>query len=186
MISAVLSVSTAVRRMQSGDLAGVSAMMRATPHAPVWSEADFRALLSDHAGPGELSPVAFSESGNSRMRAAWVAVSHPGAHAREPIVVPILGFVVGSLLALPGWAECELEYIAVAPSVQSRGVGQLLLRTLVDWASTAGASTVRLEVRASNTTAIRFYERECFRQAGLRPDYYYNPDEHAVLMERGL
>ena len=41
-----------------------------------------------------------------------------------------------------------------------------------------------LEVRKSNAPAIALYEKYGFQQAGLRPGYYQNPREDAVIMTR--
>jgi ribosomal-protein-alanine N-acetyltransferase len=45
---------------------------------------------------------------------------------------------------------------------------------------------IELEVRAGNEHAIRFYQKAGLIKEGLRRDYYRDPDEHAVLMGKGL
>jgi ribosomal-protein-alanine N-acetyltransferase len=54
------------------------------------------------------------------------------------------------------------------------------------WAANAGASGVRLEVRASNAAAIALYRRNGFCQVGIRRAYYSAPVEDAVLMQAPL
>ena len=44
-------------------------------------------------------------------------------------------------------------------------------------------SRVFLEVRESNATAIRFYERLGFQTVGARKEYYPEPKEDALVME---
>jgi [ribosomal protein S18]-alanine N-acetyltransferase len=50
----------------------------------------------------------------------------------------------------------------------------------------AAVSEFLLEVRASNVAAMGLYQALGWRQTGLRPDYYANPVEDAVLMSLGL
>jgi ribosomal-protein-alanine N-acetyltransferase len=46
-----------------------------------------------------------------------------------------------------------------------------------------GAPTIRLEVRASNLTAIRLYQRHGFLTLGRRRGYYREPEEDALQMQ---
>jgi [ribosomal protein S18]-alanine N-acetyltransferase len=73
--------------------------------------------------------------------------------------------------------------IAVAPAWQVRGVASMLLGQLYE---RVGERTARytLEVRRSNLPAIRLYEREGFRAAGLRHRYYRDNGEDALVMWR--
>jgi ribosomal-protein-alanine N-acetyltransferase len=54
------------------------------------------------------------------------------------------------------------------------------------WAAKAGATTIRLEVRASNAAALALYQRYGFSTTGLRRAYYSVPVEDAVLLEAPL
>ncbi|WP_294947387.1 ribosomal protein S18-alanine N-acetyltransferase [Sulfurivirga sp.] len=81
--------------------------------------------------------------------------------------------------------EVELLNFAVAPQQQGRGVGSAALRALLGRFEGGRFAQMFLEVRASNTPAIRLYQRAGFNEIGLRPGYYRNPDgsrEDAVLM----
>lgn len=82
--------------------------------------------------------------------------------------------------------EFRLMTLAVDPPWRRRGVGRALLRGALDLGRKEGATRALLEVRASNTAALRLYEREGFRRVAVRPRYYANPVEDAVLMEREL
>jgi ribosomal-protein-alanine N-acetyltransferase len=72
--------------------------------------------------------------------------------------------------------------MAVLPEARRRGIATTLLRALLAWASVNHAHHFSLEVRASNTPAIRLYERLGFRPEGRRPRYYAHPEEDAVLL----
>jgi ribosomal-protein-alanine N-acetyltransferase len=47
-------------------------------------------------------------------------------------------------------------------------------------------SRVFLEVRESNQAGIAFYAKHGFSKTGLRPAYYRDPAEAAVMMEKKL
>jgi [ribosomal protein S18]-alanine N-acetyltransferase len=77
--------------------------------------------------------------------------------------------------------EWELENIAVAPNVQRRGFGSVLLKEFVLMAQNEKSQAVFLEVRESNRTARKFYEKLGFEIAGRRNAYYSNPNEDAIV-----
>jgi [ribosomal protein S18]-alanine N-acetyltransferase len=72
--------------------------------------------------------------------------------------------------------------IAVDPPWRRRGIGTTLLTALIDRAGRGESYT--LEVRPSNPGAIALYERFGFRTAGMRPRYYRDTGEDAVIMWR--
>jgi ribosomal-protein-alanine N-acetyltransferase len=78
--------------------------------------------------------------------------------------------------------EAELESIAVARNVQRHGIGRRLLHALTRELQHQGIEELLLEVRASNLPAIGFYRTANFKQTGIRPRYYIDPQEDAVLM----
>jgi ribosomal-protein-alanine N-acetyltransferase len=76
--------------------------------------------------------------------------------------------------------------VAVDPPLQGRGIGSALIERLLAEVDGEGAKSSRytLEVRQSNTPAIRLYERFGFRAAGLRRRYYQDNGEDALIMWR--
>ena len=70
--------------------------------------------------------------------------------------------------------------IAVAPEARGTGVAGRLLRRLFD--EGGGKLPFTLEVRVSNHGAIAMYERFGFRSAGVRPRYYHDNGEDALIM----
>jgi len=77
----------------------------------------------------------------------------------------------------------EVMNIAVHTRMRKKGVGRRLMEQVVI-KSLYKSGTVQLEVRARNADAIRFYERIGFDTVGRRKDYYTNPTDDAVLMNR--
>lgn len=92
----------------------------------------------------------------------------------------ILGYC-GVLLVLD---EGEITNVAVCRQRQREGIGQFLLSGLFLLLRERGIRGLHLEVRESNRTAIRLYERMGFQKDGLRRNYYTDPSEDAVLMTR--
>ena len=58
------------------------------------------------------------------------------------------------------------------------------MESLIRLADERGVTTIHLEVRVSNETAVRLYERMGFTRDGIRKRYYTDPLEDALLMTR--
>ena len=78
--------------------------------------------------------------------------------------------------------ELHILNIATHPEARRQGHGARLLRHILEVARRASYRTVELEVRRSNLAAQARYHRFQFRQVGIRPRYYEDNDEDAVLM----
>ncbi len=74
----------------------------------------------------------------------------------------------------------HLMNVAVAPERRRAGVARGLIAKLVEEAG--GRLPFTLEVRVSNRPAIEMYERLGFRSAGVRPRYYQDNGEDALIM----
>jgi ribosomal-protein-alanine N-acetyltransferase len=94
----------------------------------------------------------------------------------------IVGFICGRRIHDQG----EILNLAVHGSFRRRGVGSALVRGLLEGLDREGVTQVFLEVRFSNTRAMRFYRSLQFRQVAERPDYYRNPSESAWVLACGL
>jgi len=97
-----------------------------------------------------------------------------GARKRSPI----LGY--GGFWLMAG--EAHISTIAVQPNWRRRGIGELLLVTMLDRATELGAQIATLEVRVSNVVAQNLYFKYGFQQVGLRRHYYRDRDEDALIM----
>lgn len=78
--------------------------------------------------------------------------------------------------------EIHLLAIATHPDVRRRGIGARLLDHLLDFGKARGSALVTLEVRRSNRPAIALYERAGFATVGVRPRYYAEDSEDALVM----
>ncbi len=78
--------------------------------------------------------------------------------------------------------EAHITTIGVRAQSQGHGFGAALFAALLQRAYELGARWVTLEVRASNSHAIRLYERFGFRPIGRRRGYYTDNGEDAVIM----
>ena len=96
------------------------------------------------------------------------------------------GRVVGFLAARKLTDEMEILNLATDPAARRRGVAGQLLFEAMKWAAVNGITKVYLEVRASNAAARKFYESRGFRTMGIRPNYYRDPPDDAMLLAANL
>lgn len=87
-----------------------------------------------------------------------------------------------------GAGEAHILNLCVAEGHRCRGVGRRLLGSLIERAADAGMMDAFLEVRPSNTSAIRLYLALGFEQVGMRRGYYQamNGREDAAVLRRAL
>jgi ribosomal-protein-alanine N-acetyltransferase len=78
--------------------------------------------------------------------------------------------------------EAHITTFAVHPGYRRRRIGERLLLALLDLAVDRHAREATLEVRLSNLPARRLYEKYGFRPVGIRPRYYSDDGEDALIM----
>ena len=78
--------------------------------------------------------------------------------------------------------EAHITTFAVHPAWRRRRIGERLLLAFLDLARDRHAREATLEVRLSNLPARRLYEKYGFRPVGLRPRYYSDNNEDALIM----
>ena len=88
----------------------------------------------------------------------------------------VLGFLVARQTAAD---EREILNVAVDPDERRRGVA----RTLLEAELARGKNQWFLEVRESNSCAIKLYQSVGFRVVARRESYYANPPEAAIVMQ---
>jgi ribosomal protein S18 acetylase RimI-like enzyme len=76
--------------------------------------------------------------------------------------------------------------IAVHRDCWGRGIGSVLLESLVDEARARGCGEVFLEVREDNPRARGLYLRRGFEEIGIRRGYYQPSGVNAVVMRKDL
>ncbi len=78
--------------------------------------------------------------------------------------------------------EAHVTTFAIHPDWRRQGLGERLLLALLDLAIERRSSEATLEVRLSNLPARRLYEKFGFRPVGIRPRYYTDNNEDALIM----
>ncbi len=140
------------RRMRDGDLPAVLAIETASFPNP-WSENTFR---------GEIQ--------NSPISEPLVAV-----HRFD-------GRVIGYVITWRIRDDVQVNNIAVHPDFRGQGIGETMMKIVMERMKRAGAAFVSLEVRISNVPAQNLYRKLGFEILGIRKAYYAHPPEDALVM----
>lgn len=94
--------------------------------------------------------------------------------------------MAGKLVGYAGFwlvaAEAQVTRVAVLPDERGQGYGTCLMAALVAKAWRQGATAITLEVRESNIAAQKAYLTCGFASEGIRPHYYEDNHENAVIM----
>lgn len=78
--------------------------------------------------------------------------------------------------------EAHITNIAVHPDYRGRGIGTLLLEEMIKYGTSRGMDGFTLEVRKSNSSAIKLYKKAGFLECGTRKGYYSDTGEDALIM----
>ncbi|MCD7905722.1 MAG: tRNA (adenosine(37)-N6)-threonylcarbamoyltransferase complex dimerization subunit type 1 TsaB [Clostridiales bacterium] len=82
--------------------------------------------------------------------------------------------------------EGHITNIALTPEEQGRGLGRRLVNEIIKLAKEKHMIGITLEVRAGNKKAIKLYESVGFKPEGIRPEYYSDNKESALIMWKNL
>ena len=106
--------------------------------------------------------------------------------ARNELATYIVGELDGKIVAYAGaWVsfnQAEVMSVAVVPELRGQGVGTILFGELIQAVKARGATAITLEVRPSNTAAIKLYQSFGLRSVGRRRGYYLDNGEDALIM----
>ena len=153
------------------DLPRILEIERATQTAAHWTENDYRAAISG-TEPRRRTDVLEMDDTDSML----VQFADESRFAPEP---GIQGFLVAQIVD----HELEIENVVIAQGLRRFGLGSLVLERLLKDSKNEGITRIFLEVRESNSAAIRLYEKAGFVRTGKRKSYYRDPDEDALLLE---
>ena len=165
-----------VRAMAAQDIDEVVKLAARFVEAPHWTRHHYQQmpLAAQPAVPGTSPPVASHTTPPPILtRCSVVALSDNH----------LAGFAVASCLRLE---PAEIEGLVVDEKYRRHGIGSALIQACKEWAASAGALSIRLEVRASNAAALALYQRHGFSAVGHRRAYYSAPVEDAVLLQAPL
>jgi ribosomal-protein-alanine N-acetyltransferase len=123
-------------------------------------------------------------------RSSFTTPWPPQAYRQELEANRLAAYLVGEIgeevVAYGGvWLmvdEAHVTTFAVHPRYRRRGIGERLLLSLLDLSIARRAREATLEVRLSNLAARRLYEKYGFRPVGIRPRYYSDNQEDALIM----
>ncbi len=162
-----------IRRLAYPDLPQVIGIERRAFPTP-WSLAMFVLELSKPSGICLAAVLAVD-----------LDPAHPLAGGERPPASATGGSrrLVGYIICSRYETVWHVMNVAVAPEHRREGVASALLGELYERVEDEQARYT-LEVRRSNDVAIRLYEREGFRAAGMRRRYYQDNGEDALVMWR--
>ncbi|NCD09952.1 MAG: ribosomal-protein-alanine N-acetyltransferase [Negativicutes bacterium] len=78
--------------------------------------------------------------------------------------------------------EAQVTRVAVVPAERGKGFGKIITEALLEAAWQDGATAITLEVRQSNAAALKVYADAGFVSSGIRPGYYQDNNEDAIIM----
>ncbi|MBR6909829.1 MAG: ribosomal protein S18-alanine N-acetyltransferase [Lachnospiraceae bacterium] len=94
------------------------------------------------------------------------------------------GKVVGSAGMRVVYGEGDIDNVVVDTGYRGNGIAGALISELIALGESEGVKEFTLEVRVSNAPAIRVYEKAGFKAEGVRPGFYEDPKEDALIMWR--
>ena len=107
-------------------------------------------------------------------------VGHKGLICKKDNLM--IGFIIFSPIS----PEAHILSISVRNEMQSKGIGTLLLKSMLNQCKVMNYKKIFLEVRVSNEKAINFYEKFGFSKDAIRNNYYTDNSEDALLMSLSI
>jgi ribosomal-protein-alanine N-acetyltransferase len=154
-----------IRRMRPDDLEEVMVIEKAAFRHP-WSTELFRREL-EH----DWSTILVS-----------VEPLAPLAMPGKTVMERVLGFIIFWLVH----DEVHILNVAVTPEARRRGIARTLMAEAEKRAHAANAALMTLEVRRSTQGALDLYREFDYRAVGVRPNYYVDEGEDAIVMVKEL
>ena len=93
-----------------------------------------------------------------------------------------VGFIGYTML----FDEAEITTFGIVSAYKNQGIGQLFLRSFIDYLKENEIKTVFLEVREQNKSAIVVYKKIGFETIATRKNYYHDPIENALIMQLSI
>ncbi|MBE5857980.1 MAG: ribosomal-protein-alanine N-acetyltransferase [Lachnospiraceae bacterium] len=100
------------------------------------------------------------------------------------LVCEVDGKLVGLCGYIRSFEEADVTNVSVLKEYRGHGIGTALMQALIEEGEKSGVRNFTLEVRVGNSSAIHVYERLGFESCGIRPGFYENPKEDAMIMWR--
>lgn len=97
------------------------------------------------------------------------------------IVAKIETEIVGFAGVIDTLEQFEITNIVVKKDFRKKGIGNKLLAELIKFAKTNNKDKIILEVNKTNLPAIKLYEKNGFKNVGVRKKYYNNTDDANIM-----
>jgi len=185
-----------IRRMELEDIPQVSEIEREA-FPPPWPQTNFKrdltvntlthylVICKEPQEPGFQSSYSGASTSNVpepiyKLGSLKATIGHffrrkNGVKPARPL---ILGFAGLWFMA----DEAHLANIAVREAYRQKGIGELILSSIIELAIEQSARFITLEVRESNKAAQSLYRKYGFVDVGVRHGYYSDNKEDAILM----
>jgi ribosomal-protein-alanine N-acetyltransferase len=133
-------------------------------------------LAIEHAVyPRPWTPALFAAELAQRDSRRYLVALAPGT---SPLARKVVGYA-GVMVAA---GEAHVTTVAVHPEHHRQKIATRLLLGVLDGARELGAEAATLEVRVANRGAQRLYAGFGFAPVGVRPGYYVETGEDALIM----
>ena len=137
-----------------------------------------RMMLSDIDRIMEIEPLCFTAPWSREAYFAELTQNHFARYMVAELAGEVIGY--GGMWVIID--EAHVTNIAIHPDYQGRRFGEQLMRTMIAQAMSYGVRHMTLEVRVSNRTAQKLYEKMGFVRHGIREGYYTDNNEDAMIM----
>lgn len=94
------------------------------------------------------------------------------------------GKIIGLCGYIRSFEEAEVTNVSVLKEYRGKGFASAMLTQMIEFGEAEGVRDFTLEVRVNNKDAIHVYEKLGFVSEGIRPNFYDNPREDAMIMWR--
>ena len=80
----------------------------------------------------------------------------------------------------------DIYKLFIRDNDKRKGYATMLLNKVIELSNRYNSKKLMVEVRSNNIVAIKFYNKNGFNKISLRKDYYKNPKDDAIILERRL
>lgn len=80
----------------------------------------------------------------------------------------------------------DIFKIFVRDSDKRKGYATMLLNKVIEISNRYNSEKLMVEVRSNNESAIQFYLKNGFKKISVRKNYYKNPTDDAMILERSI
>jgi tRNA threonylcarbamoyl adenosine modification protein YeaZ/ribosomal-protein-alanine acetyltransferase len=113
----------------------------------------------------------------------WETLTNPDRFYFVAVSNDTMEKVLGGIMLTNVSGEGEISNVAVLEPYRHHKVATSLLSQIIEFGkSNCNITAFTLEVRSQNTHAIRLYEKAGFVSEGIRPGFYDQPKDDAVIM----